>query len=474
MRSIITRCLVYWSLAMSVTGCRKLVEVDSPDTKVTGASVYDNDATAAAVLTNIYADMSNSYLSSNGIPALSFFSGLSSDEFALYAGANNALLTAYYANALAEDNTGGSDFWNNIYPVVYITNAAIEGLNAFGGLTPAVRQQLLGEAYFMRAFCYFYLVNLYGDVPLAITTDYKKNALLTRAPRADVWVQIVSDLHKASDLLSSDYLDASVLRVTTDRVRPTTWAAASLLARAYLYTQDWKDAGLQASRVIDHSSLYALAGLDSVFLMNNAEAIWQLQPVRTGQNTMDGFTFALPPTGPNSTNNPVYLSEALLNSFEAGDQRRKVWVDSVIVSGVVYYFPYKYKSAALNADITEYEDVFRLGEIYLIRAEARAQQNSIALALDDLDAVRARAGLAHIGAGSQADVLAAIRHERQVELFSEWGHRWMDLKRTGTVDEVMSGVTPTKGGTWNTHSQLYPIPLAELQHDPNLVQNDGY
>jgi hypothetical protein len=86
-----------------------------------------------------------------------------------------------------------------------------------------------------------------------------------------------------------------------------------------------------------------------------------------------------------------------------------------------------------------------------------------------------RAGLSAITAVNLQTMLSIIEHERQVELFSEWGHRWLDLKRTGRVNQVMSLITPQKGGNWNTNWQLYPIPLSEMQADPNLKpQNAGY
>jgi len=88
--------------------------------------------------------------------------------------------------------------------------------------------------------------------------------------------------------------------------------------------------------------------------------------------------------------------------------------------------------------------------------------------------IRSRAGLSGTTAATTPDLLAAILHERQVELFTEWGHRWLDLKRTGSVDFVMGGVTPKKGGDWKTEWQWYPISVYELQHDPKLVQNSGY
>src|SRR5262249_35037605 len=116
-------------------------------------------------------------------------------------------------------------------------------------------------------------------------------------------------------------------------------------------------------------------------------------------------------------------------------------------------------------------------EQYLIRAEARVYQNNLSGAIDDLNVVRQRAGLPLLANSlDQHKVLSAILHERQVELFSEWGHRWFDLKRTGSIDSVMSAMTPikSKGGVWKSYQQLYPLPWNDVLGDPNLVQNPGY
>ena len=175
--------------------------------------------------------------------------------------------------------------------------------------------------------------------------------------------------------------------------------------------------------------------------------------------------------------NPVYLSSFLLSAYEPGDQRRVSWVGSKTVGTNTYYYPFKYESATFNTPVTEYLMVLRLAEQFLIRAEARAQQSNLSGAASDLNMIRNRAGLTNTTATTQADMLTAIYHERQVELFTEWGHRWLDMKRIGNIDAVMggsTGVCQAKGGTWNTDWQWYPLPLYDLQQDANLVQNAGY
>ena len=114
----------------------------------------------------------------------------------------------------------------------------------------------------------------------------------------------------------------------------------------------------------------------------------------------------------------------------------------------------------------------------MIQAEARAQQDNFAGALNDLNTIRSRAGLGPVTTSDKTTLLNAILHERQVELFMELGHRWFDLKRTGKIDEVMNIATPIKSNganTWQSYQQLYPIPYnSDLTKAPNLTQNEGY
>jgi hypothetical protein len=114
--------------------------------------------------------------------------------------------------------------------------------------------------------------------------------------------------------------------------------------------------------------------------------------------------------------------------------------------------------------------VLRLGEQYLIRSEARAQQNDLSGSESDINIIRSRALLSGISNLSRDELLDTIAHERQVELFCEWGHRWFDLKRTGKLSAILRPIKPN----WNDYAQLYPIPVTELANDPNLTQNPGY
>jgi hypothetical protein len=461
--SLITLIIIIGS-----SSCKKLVEVEAPITSVNQSLVYGSDAQAIAVLTGIYTNMSTANFDfSSGITSTSLICGLSADEL-VPINTNNQHRNEYYTNSL---NSETSNIWASMYNTIYVANAAIEGITTSTTLTSAVKQQLLGEGKFIRALCYFYLINLYGDVPLALSTDYKKNSTLPRNSVESVYSQVILDLKDAKSLLSSNYLDATLLNVTSERVRPTKGAAMALLARVYLFNKDYAEAEMEASDLINQNSKYKLVGLDSVFLKNNSEAIWQILPTGSAgnftANTKEGLLFI-----PITNVTDVYLNHSLINAFEIGDQRKLKWIGTF--TGVQY--PNKYKIGRVNSTSVEYSTILRLGEVYLVRAEARAYQGKLVgvhSAMEDLDKIRRRAGLDGTTSTTLGQMQRAILHERQVELFTEMGHRWLDLKRTETADAVLLEI---KGATWQLTDQLYPLPATEILRNPSIsgYQNPGY
>ena len=461
--------------------CTKLVQIDPPAQSITTTETFQDSANSESAIAGIYYSLfSNNSIGAFGSGFLTIYAGCSADELIPFVGGNNDQY--YYENNLLQAGSTdvvGTPFWNPAYQSIYQANACIDGLQASTGVSATVKTELTGEAKFLRAYCYFYLVNLFGDVPYITSIDFQTTSLAARMPKAQIYQNIINDLTDAQSSLRSDYSHSG-----SERVRANKWAATALLARAYLYTGDWTDAATQATAVINNASLYSLDTLNGIFFKNSSEAILQasvasnLQPlyniVSEGFNILPLFPFL----GPR-----YYMSPQLLASFEPGDMRKLAWVDSGTYSGTKYYYPYKYKlgfsQIVPNTPALQYYMILRLGEQYLIRAEAEANgaNGGTNAALNDLNTIRTRAGLTNLSNSlTLPETMEAIAHERQIELFAEWGHRWLDLKRTGQVDSVMTIVTPQQngGGQWQSYQQLYPIPLGELTTDPNLKQNPGY
>ncbi len=441
-------------LALGFSSCKQFVEVPAPTNQLNAEDVFTDDKTATSAIIGIYSDMESPLPIST---YLTLLPGMSADELTYTSGDQGYL--QLLNNSYLPDNPYTAAVWG-IYSSVYKANACIQGIENSTGLTPATKDQLLGEALFCRAFCYFYLVNLFGDVPLVTSTDYRISDTAGRTPAATVYQQIIVDLTKAQALLNSSY-------PSDQRVRPNIWTAASLLSRVYLYTNNWTNAESQASSIINSGS-YTLSNLASAFLINSNETIWQLMPVNPAFNTQEAAIFI--PGGP--TQIPTFpMTNDLVNAFEPGDQRIPAWTGNTIIASQVFYYPAKYKNPG-GSPVTEYHIVFRLAEQYLIRAEARMQQDNIAGAIDDLNTIRSRAGLTALSPSMTQDQAAiAVRQERRIELFAEFGHRWLDLKRTSMVDPVLQALKPS---TWRSRAALWPVPQEQIMLNPSLTQNKGY
>lgn len=440
--------------------CEDFIRIDPPKNQLVRETVYSDDATAITAITGIYTAMLDTDgFASGGFNSITLLAGLSSDEIFDFYGS----YPDFYLNSLTPLNSSvKSSLWELGYKYVYFANSVIEGLTASSNITQSLKKQLMAEAKFIRAFSYFYLTNLFGDVPIVTSTDYKVNSVATKSSKEAVFQFIIDELKAAKIDMPDDYLFAS-----GQRVRPNKSAATALLARAFLYHGDWEEAEIEATIVIDNTAQYSLlTDLNEVFIKNSKEAIWQLMPIYPDYNTQEGAMFIMDGYVP-----LVSLSDNILTAFEDGDLRQINWIGSFDDGSDTWYYPYKYK-LSYGYPLSEYSMILRLAEQYLIRAEARAHQDNLEGAKDDVNVIRIRAGLENTEAITQDEILFAIEHERQVELFTEWGHRWFDLIRTNRADEILGAV---KAPNWESSDVLYPIPQVEIDNNANLKpQNPGY
>ncbi|MBO9573524.1 MAG: RagB/SusD family nutrient uptake outer membrane protein, partial [Chitinophagaceae bacterium] len=350
---------------------------------------------------------------------------------------------------------------------IYRANACIEGCTKSTQLVESLKKRLIAEAKFFRAYSYFYLLNIYADVPLITGTDFKVNESKPRVPITEVYNQIIKDLSEAE-------ADLQLSNESSERVRVDKAVVQAFLARVYLYTKNWSDAEIAANNIIDNPNYVLETDLDQAFASSGREAIFRLMPANPGFETPEGFLFV--PSN-SSTIPKYYISESLLSSFSAEDKRREHWLNKNTVNGTDYYYPYKYKTrrqSQPSSDFTERYNVLRLAETYLIRAEARAQQDKVDDGLEDLNRIRGRAGLQDTTLSGKDELLAAIFNERRLELFAEGAHRWLDMKRTDRIDAIMPAVAVIKGTTWSPEDKLWPIPFYQIQSNPALTQNPGY
>lgn len=440
--------------ALLLSSCKKFVEIDTPRNFVTTDVMFIDSASASTALLGMYSlIMGKSITPGFGCGTVTLNASQSADELISFSSSD----PTFYQNTLVQDNGSNRIMWTEAYSYIYQANICIEGLEKSTTIPAITKSQFLAEAKLVRAFLYFYLVNLYGDVPFVTSTNWSQTYGHGRTPVATIYENIIQDLLVAQNDLPAKYPAAG-------KIRPVKQAATALLARVYLYTKQWDKAEAAATAVITSGMYPALPAPANAFLKNNDEAIWQLAPINTTYNTLEGYQL-LPGSTPT-----YYFQTPLATAFEPGDLRYTNWVKSMVYQGVTYYYTYKYK-VRTSSTVTENYTMLRLAEQYLIRAEALNNQKKVEPAIDDLNVIRQRAGLLALPKTlTQDECTAAVEQERRVELFCEWGHRWFDLKRTGRADAVLAPIKPK----WKSTAVWYPIPLTERVADPSLGQNDGY
>ncbi len=443
------------------TSCKKFIEIETPVNQLITSTVFDDDLTAKAAARGLYGKIAYSGGAfTGGLNGLSRICGFSADELTILN--NDETQSQFNENAILTTNNLVNVYWNETYSQIYNCNSLLEGLNNSSGLTPSLKRQLEGEGKFLRAYLHFYLLNLFGKIPYVNSTDYEKNTNAIRMEISEVYQLVIKDLIEAKELLSNDYSFSN-----NHRSRANKYAASALLSKVYLFNKNYPEAEAEASNVIA-TPLYQLTNLDNVFLIDSQEAIWQLENVPGETSTYDGNAFTGPETRTAQTMNKFFT-----DSFDPSDLRRQNWILEYDQDGVTRYASNKLKDNGSPPTLREASTVIRLGEIFLIRAEARAQQNKLTGANgaeSDVNLIRTRAGLGSVTSSSKEGWLDLILDERKFELFVEWGSRWFDLKRFGKADVILG---PLKSN-WNTTDQLYPIPREETLVNPNMYQNPGY
>lgn len=442
------------------TGCDSFVEVDLPSSQLNTSAVFEDKATANAAMTDIYSKLRDDGFLTGTASGVSVAMSAYTDELT-YFGSPSGATQFFYTNTVLPANGTVSGWWSFGYNQIYAANTVYSGVSASTKLSQADKDQLMGEALFVRGLIHFYLVSLYGAIPYVTTTDYEQNQLVHRMPTAEVYNHIIADLEMAKTLLPADYFGGT-------RIRPNKFVASALLARVYLYNGNNAEASNAASTVINETALYTLEpNFDDAFLKDSPSTVWQLIPQTDGRNTSEGASFIFnagpPPFGA--------LRPELIDAFETGDLRKAHWTRAITSGSNTWYHAYKYKQRSPTASTQEYSIALRLSEMYLIRAEARARLGELSNAIGDLNTIRSLAGLGATTAVTQQELLTAILNERRVELFTEFGHRFFDLKRFGQLDNALFVLKPD----WNTHENLLPLPESELFLNPNLApQNPGY
>jgi starch-binding outer membrane protein, SusD/RagB family len=444
---------------MLLASCDELVEVDYPTNQIGTEQVFEDLNTADAALAALYVKLRDkSVITGGSYTSAGPLLGSYTDDLDCYYYDQNGVVDIYNNQQLAT-NTTVKSVWDAAYQQIYYANSIIYGAEQSKALSDADKDRIKGEALLIRSLLYFYLQQIFGDIPYTTSLDYEYNRNISKTESNEVEDLLATDLIEAADLLKDSYRDS-------ERIYPNRKAAQLLLARIYMLQGEWVEAENMADSVLQ-SALYSFqTNINDVFHKTGSHIIWQLKPKNSGDATKEAGFYYFSSSTPNS----YVLSQDLLSSFADEDLRKQNWMVSVTYNGQTWYRPYKYKNRVSGSNSNEYSVVFRLEEAYFIKAEALARQGLYDDALPYLNATRERAGLIALTSLSGEDFFTELLAERRREFFCEFGLRFLDLKRLGMLNDLVK-VKPD----WESYKQVWPLPQNEILLNPGLSpQNTGY
>jgi starch-binding outer membrane protein, SusD/RagB family len=441
-----------------LTSCEDLVEVNYPTNQIGTAQVFEDPQTANAALAGVYAQLRDrSVITGGSYVGTTSLLGSYTDELDCYYYDQNGVVDIYNIQQ-QETNTTIKSIWDATYKQIYYANSIIYGAEKSLKLSETEKNRIVGEALLVRSLLYFYLQQIFGDIPYTTSLDYKYNRHISKTSSSEVLNLLAADVTDAAALMKDNYRDP-------ERIYPNRKTAQLLLARIYLLRGEWVKAQQMADTILDCSLYHFQTDINEVFHKTGNHILWQLKPQRSGDPVTDASFYYFT----NSQPSGFALTEDLVNSFSDTDLRKQHWMYEVTFNGNSWYRPWKYKNLT-GTNTNEYSVVFRLEEAYFIKAEALARQGLFDQALTFLNATRVRAGLTPLVSISGEEFFNEELAEKRREFFCEFGQRFLDLKRLGRLNEL-STVKPD----WDDNKQVWPLPQSELLLNPNLLpQNVSY
>ena len=475
-------------LAISLgQSCTKFLDIEpqSQGIAVSNTSadsvLYHNANEAEAALAGAYADFKNEYFQ------LDYYVNADAQSDDAYAGGDNPANFQIDDYQLDATNSNVSRDWRYLYATIGKCNSVINNVAAVTdpALTQGRKEEMIGEASFIRAFMYFQLVQLWGDVPLQLKEVKSISAdqldviypqiFPARAEKAEVYAQIILDLNTAL---------AGAPNAATHKGFVTKGAVNAVLAKVYAVQKDWTKTIQYCDAVIGggYALLPSYDQLWDNMHENSSESIFEINfnggPTDGNWGTkifrgLDWKKFNLP------------SNDLVLAFDQEGDAIRKAatitygnvtgkWSD---VHWPQTMYPFNGKVHNFQEGSDENNILIRLADILLLKAEALNEGGNTPGAADLVNQIRSRVNLAATTATSQGDMRLAIEKERRLELAFE-GNRWFDLKRTDRAIPVMNAAVGVGGAplgySLTAQRLVFPIPQSELDKNTKLTQNDGY
>lgn len=444
------------ALTFGFTSCEKFLDRE-PISQITKDNYFNSETNASAAVTGMYRTMLSSFGYGQSMIIVPEFSARHVSHASAYPEYEQFAL-----HTVQNTNPWTNNIWQSAYSTINAANNIIVNVPEMeeGLISEASRNRFVGEAKFIRALEYFFLVRAFGNIPLELTSTEEGDDFATPlSTTEETYAQIVEDLTEAMSLLVAD----AETDVAVQKGRASHLAAKALLAKVYLYqaafTDDYSQAAELAKEVIDEPTLALVQDYASIWSAENtAESIFELQfeaqatnPLAASANDNASMLFYVKGTAP-------------YELFEEADKRRDV---TLKLGSENRYFMGKFPNFA---PATQNLPVIRVAEIYLIHAEAQARvDNAVSPAsYASLEKVQERAGVVKPMETytSLAMYIQSIQEEKQRELLFE-GETWFDFCRTGLALDKFETLD-------NENYFIYPIPESQRALNPTWDQNEGY
>ncbi len=479
------------AIVFAVCSCEDFITLQPEDT-INEGIFFKTSGDFETALIGVYSGLQSLHGGSN----LMYISELMSDNHTIWwtSPTNNEM----ECNEAGITTTNG--FVNSVWTVCY------QGISRCNNILVRVdgadfsddlKDQFKGEALFLRGYFYFYLVRLFGDVPLITIAFRSPNAIseydMTKTPLNEVYQQITKDLKAADSLLIDVDLD--------DKSRASSGAAKTVLGKVYLTRKDYLLAsnvlnevmGMGYSLVADYGQMFSAGNnqlAESIFEVNFLSGnIGEGNSYSTifnpGIFNMDIFPGGMVGHG------SIVPTRDLANAYEQNDLRRWSILDSIKLLDGTYQKDLGARkfvdfTVGISGDGGVNFTALRYADVLLMKAEALNEIGYVAdgEAFDLLNDIRTRAELPDktsdnlvdsLRIANQAEFRLAMEKERRIEFVYEQ-QRWFDLVRTGRAVTVINDYFANSGMAFTLSSTevLMPIPQGEIDVAPELIQNDGY
>ncbi len=467
---------------IALSSCKKFLDL-KPDYQISNETFFQNSNDFETALTGVYGTFRGLFSSSNML----YIGELTTDNAEIQWSSPSVSEMQLDQNAVNSTNTYISAVWNTCLITISRCNTILNRIDKID-FDATQKNRIKGETLFLRSFCYFYMVRIFGNVPITdqefSSPDQIQAADLTLQSSQKVYDKLVADLKTAETLLPAT--------LNADKTRASQGTVKTLLGKVYLTLLDYTNAAAKLKEVIDAQQYGPLtASYKNMFAAGNnnlPESILEIEYV-SGKSMGNNYSYLFTPA---ITSMAIFQNNQqgagrmvptlnMLNSYETGDVRKAASVaDSVLlISGAKTYNRYGLKFVDFKAvDVTDGSVTFfvlRYADVLLMYAEALNELNQTGDAFQYINLVRTRAQLPGLSGLSQDDLRLAIEKERRVEFLDE-GHRWFDLLRTKRLQPVMNAYYTGLGQTFHIDDfeLIFPIPQNEIDLNPAIKQNPNY